>query len=199
MNELISVVIPVYNVEKFVKTCLVSVLNQSYKHLDIILVDDGSTDSSGMICDAYAKEFVEKIRVIHQDNQGLSGARNAGIKIAKGKFITFVDSDDFMEENMIEHLYQKCIEYDADISICACKRCNKNDTLETVNLIQTENSEYEYSGIEKMGCYLNGKIISPTAWGKLYKTSLFEEIFYPIGKYHEDIFTTYKLIDKAKK
>ena len=114
--EKISVIIPVYNVEKFIEQSIKSVLNQTYKNLEIILVDDGSTDSSGSICDEYSKKD-KRIKVIHQDNKGLSGARNSGLDIATGKYIMFLDSDDYFENNSCEILYSEIEKKQADYVI----------------------------------------------------------------------------------
>ena len=116
--DLISVIIPIYNVEQYLKECLESVINQTYRNLEIILVDDGSKDKSGKICDEY-KNKDERIKVVHKENGGLSDARNAGMKIATGKYIQFIDSDDFIDKDMIETLYNLIIENEADISMCS--------------------------------------------------------------------------------
>lgn len=118
MFPLISVIIPIYNVEKYVKRCLDSVLNQTYCHLEVILVDDGSTDSSGKICDEY-KKMDTRIRVIHKSNEGVSSARNLGIEVANGEYIAFIDSDDAMEKDCIEYLYRLIQENHCSLSICS--------------------------------------------------------------------------------
>ena len=116
---LISLIVPVFNVEKYLKRCLDSLISQSYKNIEIILIDDGSTDESGKICDRYAKEHSNIIKVLHQENQGLSMARNAGLDIAIGEYIGFVDSDDYVEPKMFERLYNNLLESNADISVCS--------------------------------------------------------------------------------
>ena len=117
MDDLISIIIPVYRVEKYLEECLNSVINQTYANLEIILIDDGSPDRCGQICDEYAKKD-ERIEVIHQENQGVSNARNHGIEMAKGKYITFIDSDDYLEQDYIKYLYDEITKFNADISIC---------------------------------------------------------------------------------
>ena len=114
MHELISIVIPVYNVEKYLKQCLDSIINQTYTNLEIILVDDGSTDNSGTICDYYSK-IDKRIRVIHKKNEGQSIARNIGIKVSNGKYIGFLDSDDWVEQDMYRFLIENIEKYNADI------------------------------------------------------------------------------------
>ena len=113
--ELISIIVPVYNVEKYIRRCINSILNQTYQYLEIILVDDGSTDNSGLICDKYA-HMDNRITVIHKKNGGLSSARNTGIDIAKGAYIGFIDSDDWIAPETYEVLYRNLVHYDADVS-----------------------------------------------------------------------------------
>ena len=117
MKELISIIVPVYNVEKYLNRCIDSLISQTYQNIEIILVDDGSTDSSSEIVDGYLKKD-NRIKVFHKDNGGLSDARNKGIEISKGKYLSFVDSDDYVTNTYIETLYNTIIEYEADISIC---------------------------------------------------------------------------------
>ena len=117
-EELISVILPIYNVEKYLEKCLKSVINQTYKNLEIILVDDGSKDNSPQICDEYAVKD-KRIVVIHKSNGGLSDARNAGIEIAKGKYIALIDSDDYVEKDYVQFLYQLIKENNAEMSICS--------------------------------------------------------------------------------
>ena len=113
----ISVIIPIYNVEKYLEKCIDSVLAQTYRNIEIILVDDGSTDKCADICDSYLKKD-SRVKVIHKVNGGLSSARNAGLDIAEGDFISFVDSDDFIEKEMLEKLYEALMEADADMAVC---------------------------------------------------------------------------------
>lgn len=191
----ISVIIPVYNVEKYLEKCIQSVINQTIKNLEIILVDDGSTDLSGKICDEYSKKD-KRIKVIHKENGGLSDARNAGLNIESGEYIVFVDSDDYIEYNMIENLY-KCIKkYNADI-VC----CGKYLEDEDGNIIKILNKTEEYcingeNAIKKM---LLREEIDNTAWDKMYKKEVFENIRFPYGKYYEDIEPTYKAFKKSSK
>ncbi len=116
-DALISVIVPVYQVEKFLPKCLDSIIGQTYKNLEIILIDDGSTDNSGKICDEYAKKDT-RIRVIHQNNQGISFTRNVGLKIARGEYIAFVDSDDYLENDMYEYLWKLISKENADVAMC---------------------------------------------------------------------------------
>ena len=116
-TPLISIVVPVYNVEKYLKKCILSLCNQTYENIEILLIDDGSTDNSAIICDE-AEKNDDRIKVLHKTNQGLSSARNEGIKLASGNFIAFVDSDDYIENDMMELLYKNIMMYDAEISAC---------------------------------------------------------------------------------
>lgn len=125
MNDLISIIIPIYNVEKYVGRCIESVINQTYKNIEIILIDDGSTDSSKIICQKYTKED-SRIHYYFKKNGGVSLARNMGIEKSNGKFIQFVDADDYIEKNMVEVLYNNIIKYNADISTCNIKKMDKN-------------------------------------------------------------------------
>ena len=144
MEELISVVVPVYNVEKYIDKCINSIINQTYKNLEIILVDDGSPDNCGNICDEYAKKD-NRIIVIHKENGGVSSARNIGIKNAKGKWITFVDSDDWIENDYVEKLSKIGIQNKAEVVLCGYNRINNNDKqpINAIGEIKKYNS-FEY-------------------------------------------------------
>lgn len=192
MNELISVIVPVYKVEEYLRRCIDSIINQTYKNLEIILVDDGSPDNCGKICDEYAKKD-DRINVIHKENGGLSDARNAGIDIANGKYITFIDSDDYVSEDYVEFLYSLIKENNADISMGKHFIIYKNDIINTGT--DLKNILKPKEALEKM-LYSNDLDVS--AWAKLYKKELFQNIKYPKGRLYEDAATTYKLIDKSK-
>jgi len=195
MSELITIVVPIYNVEKYLERCVKSLLNQTYKNLEIILVDDGSTDNSGRICDNYAKED-KRVKVIHKANGGLSDARNAGIDFAKGKYISFVDSDDWIPLNAINDLYSYMEKYNVDIvsgnmiEVFSNKQINNRKMEISFQIFDTEEA------IENM-LYLHG--ITNSACGKLYKFSLFKDIRFPVGKLYEDLGTTYKIYANSKK
>ena len=193
-NDLISIIIPVYKVEKYLEKCIESVLKQTYTNLQIILVDDGSPDNCGKICDEYAKRD-SRIDVIHKVNGGLSEARNVGISKAKGRYIGFVDSDDYIKENMYEILLNLIKKYDADVSIC-----NLYDVIDESEYIRNkENGIREYSRLDILKEVLLDKNIQSYAWNKLYKKELFDEIKYPIGKKYEDIGTTFYVFEKCNK
>lgn len=193
-KDLISVIIPVYKVEKYLEKCIESVLKQTYTNLQIILVDDGSPDKCGKICDEYAKKD-SRIEVIHKANGGLSDARNVGISKVKGRYIGFVDSDDYIKEDMYEILLNLIKKYDADVSIC-----NLYDVIDGNEYIRNkENGIREYSRLDILKEVLLDKNIQSYAWNKLYKKELFDEIKYPIGKKYEDIGTTFYVFEKCNK
>ena len=192
MEELVSVIVPVYNVENHIKKCIDSIISQTYKNLEIILVDDGSTDKSGRICDEYA-EINKRIKVIHKENGGLSDARNAGINIAKGTYITLVDSDDYIDKEYVEILYNTIIKENADIAITSHKVIYENKT--TIEKATGEKTVLDPKAVLKRILYDDG--IDLSACAKLYKTELFKNIKYPKGRLFEDAATTYKLIDSC--
>lgn len=194
MNELITIVVPVYNVEDYIDKCVDSIVNQTYKNLEIILVDDGSTDSSGKKCDEWTEKD-SRIKVIHKENGGLSDARNKGIDIATGKWIGFIDSDDYIDNTMFEKLYNACVENNCKISSCGFLRefedASRNErwtTEEDMLLDQDGMMEYLYRGA-----------VTCVAWNKLYDITLFDKIRYPYKKIHEDQYTTYKIFCQTDK
>lgn len=193
-KALISIIIPVYKVEKYLEKCIQSVINQTYENLQIILVDDGSPDNCGKICDEYAKKD-HRIEVIHKSNGGLSDARNKGLEIAKGEYIGFVDSDDYIEADMYEVLYNLLKQYNADVSICNFYTVSQ----EKIAIKNADNGIKEYTRIEILKEILLDNNIQSYAWNKLYKKELFDEIKYPVGKKYEDIGTTFYLLEKCNK
>lgn len=195
MNEKISVIVPIYNVENYMRRCVDSILNQSYSNLEIILVDDESPDNCPLICEEY-KQSDNKIKVIHQKNAGLSGARNAGINIASGEYLAFVDSDDYLAVDFIESLYQAIVATNSDIAMCKYEYV-KGDTMTQCH----KSGECTlYSGIEMIeNMYSPDGAFFVVAWNKLYKRELFEHIRYPQGRIHEDEATTHQLYYKAQK
>lgn len=194
-NPIISIVVPVFNSKKTLRDCIESILSQTYHNLEIILVDDGSTDGSEKLVDDYAKSD-KRVKAIHQKNQGLSGARNTGIKNATGKYITFVDSDDRIEPNMIKVLYETLIDSRSDIAVCSFKELYPNGKTKGFN----RNYPKQVFTIEQTLINMfqeNGFMLSSTM--KLFPTNYFKNVKFPVGKLHEDVGTTYKLIMKAKR
>ena len=194
MGSLISVIIPVYNIEWYIERCIVSVITQTYRNIEVILVDDGSTDRSGEICDRYAVEDT-RVRVIHQVNGGLSVARNTGIDASSGEYITFIDGDDFISNSHIEKLYELMLE-GGDISACDCwLKYEDEKTVYRMPKAETVQSISAHTALKEILYQKN--ISNFAAWGKLYRRRLFADVRYPVGRYYEDVGTTYKLFLRA--
>lgn len=193
----ISIVVPVYKVEKYLHRCVDSLLNQSFTAFDLILVDDGSPDQCGKICDQYA-ERDRRIHVIHQRNGGLSAARNSGIDWSllnsDSKWLTFVDSDDWVHPQYLSLLYENASAYRTDISVCAYKELD-------------DSTIHEYEKVEdRLGAewtpedfFVEKHVNAIVAWGKLYKKEYFKRLRYPVGKIHEDEFITYQMLFRTQK
>lgn len=199
MGKLISVVVPVYNVEKYLTKCIQSIRNQTHHDLEIILVDDGSTDCSGGICDDFQKKDV-RIKVIHKENGGLSDARNAGIDAAKGEYIAFVDSDDFIHPEMYTTMLRIMEGDKADIAVCGIKNVPETEEID-YNLTVPGQSDKVFTGLDMQYMYFeeNFAMTAVVAWNKLYKKELFHQVRYPKGKIHEDEYTTYRLTYPCKR
>lgn len=187
-GSLISIIIPVYNVEQYLSVCIESVTNQTYKNIEIILIDDGSLDEGGKLCDEYSKED-PRIKVIHKTNGGLSSARNAGIDVAKGEYLVFVDSDDLVASGYIETLFNLVNKYGCECAFCGYKRFrNENDLKFDSNCTDSEEFVINNSvALENILYQKSQNIFSVAAWNKIYKSSLFEKIRYPEGKLNEDV------------
>lgn len=192
MKELISVIVPVYNVEDYLERCVDSIIKQTYINLEIILVDDGSTDQSGEICDKY-KEKDNRIKVIHKKNGGLSSARNKGLEIAHGEYVGFVDSDDYIAEDMYEvlHMY---MEEDVDITFCGRIYVLPDKKYKGYCL----NEAKKYTCEEALKEVLILRKMDYNASTKLYRRKLFKNILFPVGRVSEDIPTIYRLLKRAR-
>lgn len=198
MDSLVSVIVPIYKVECYLRKCVDSILNQTYQNLQIILVDDGSPDRCGEICDEYAK-MDSRITVIHKQNGGLSDARNAGIDAAHGEYVMFVDSDDYIAETMVEKLYLALISKDAEMSLCSFLYVdekgipipNKNCNSPSKNIV--------LSGRQAIECTIRDKGWYSIACCKLYKKDLWNDTCFPIDKYHEDEFVAHVIFEKCKR
>lgn len=196
MNETISIIIPVYNVEKYLNKCLNSVIEQTYKNIEVILIDDGSTDNSGKICDEYAKNDI-RIKIIHQQNGGVSTARNNGLEHATGKYITFVDSDDYIEKEMIETMAKKIMKKNADIVICGVTDRDEENNIINQSLNKKENV---FNNIEAIKEMLDEKLFNCVCWAKLYKKELFSDIeFNAKIRIAEDMDVLYRVFYKSDK
>ena len=194
-KPLISIVVPIYKVELYLEKCINSIINQTYTNLEIILVDDGSPDRCPQICDEFAKKD-NRIKVIHKKNGGVSAARNTGIANSNGLYISFVDSDDYIEPKMYEYLFNLIEEYNADVSTCGYRKIGEDldEEVCSKNLFVLESKE----ALIKLSF---GDIIQNYVWNKLFKISLFVDnnIEFPEGKIIEDLAIMYKLIEKANK
>lgn len=192
-TPLISVIVPVYNVEPYLRRCVDSILRQTYRNLEILLVDDGSTDRSGAICDACAQQDT-RVKVIHQKNQGQAAARNHGIDQAKGEYLSFVDSDDFIEERMLETLCRDAAE--AGVMLAAAGFRKVSDAV--ASSAPTEGIGPEImSGKEAIDSLLLSEEIGDFPWNKLYDRRLFDGVRYPEGYIFEDLGTTYRLVERC--
>ncbi|MBQ7148238.1 MAG: glycosyltransferase [Pseudobutyrivibrio sp.] len=192
--EKVSIIVPVYNVEAQLGRCVETLGDQSYPMLEIILVDDGSTDSSGILCDEFAmKDF--RIKVIHQPNKGLSGARNSGLDIATGDYIFFVDSDDYLSLDAIEKLLTNLHHLNADVMACGFAYVYDGDEAEKPF---TGSEAAVWSGRESIIQMMRTNNICTVAWNKLYKADLWKGVRFPEGRLHEDEATTYKVLYKSK-
>ena len=194
MNPLISIIIPVYNVQDYLEKCIHSIMNQTIQDIEIILVNDGSTDNSGEICDLYASKD-SRIQVIHKINGGLSDARNIGIQYANGEFIGFVDSDDWVEDNMFEILYKLCIETESDISTCLIKGPSAEQEITSMNSLNI----IAFDSKAALKQLYSGKILGFSVCDKLFRRSLFENIKFPIGRMYEDGAILYLLFYEANR
>ena len=191
MNAKISVIIPIYKVEQYLDECVESVVNQTYTNLEIILVDDGSPDHCPELCDRWAEKDA-RIKVIHKENGGLSDARNAGIDVAVGDYIGFVDSDDWIKTDMYEKMLQALIKENADICACNILSCYED------RQIGWGSSDYFVGNSEQILSRLYDDSRYPvSAWNKLYKKKCWETLRFPKGKICEDAFTTYRLVHEA--
>lgn len=182
-SELISVIVPVYKVEPYLQKCVDSILNQTHRNLEIILVDDGSPDNCGKICDDYAVKD-SRVKVIHKPNGGLSDARNAGMDIMTGQYVGFVDSDDWIEPFMYERLLELIHQFDADIAFGGVSDDLELDgRISTTKVSSYGETPFSESPIEAMRRYFHG---SWSAWDKLYKADIFSGLRYPVGEINED-------------
>lgn len=195
MNQIdISIIVPIYNVELYLEKCIRSILNQTFQNFELILVNDGSTDSSREICNEFAQKD-ERIKVIHKENGGVSSARNAGLKIATGKYIGFVDPDDYIENTMYEKLYELCRENEAEIGVCQLGReiDGRKVHVTSEERILTFNTE------EALRELFKGILYRFSLCNKLFKHSCFNNVKFPEGRIHEDLSTCYLLFSNAKK
>lgn len=197
-NPEISIVVPVFNVEKFLKKCIESIISQSFSNFEVLLVNDGSTDGSLDICLQYTK-IDDRVKVINKKNGGLSDARNAGIKYATGKYICFIDSDDFIEKEYLQKLYKNIVKYNSDVSMCEYFITDENG--QKIQIEKFNNEKLKYISGKKLieSIYSRNPTISIVAWNKLYKRKLFANIKYSKGRLYEDQFIAVPLFWSVKK
>lgn len=195
-NDLISVIVPIYKVEKYINRCIDSIISQTYKNLEVILVDDGSPDMCPQICDSYTQKD-SRIKVLHKRNGGLSSARNAGTNLAKGKYITFIDSDDWVNKDFIHCLYKLIIQFKAQMSIVAMEKVYADEKSKKNNCVSLAEHIFVLNRIEAMEAMLYQKKFDTSAWGKLYSIQMVKKNLFPEGRLHEDDYTTYKFIDSS--
>ena len=194
-RPLVSIVVPIYNTKKYLHICIESILSQTYHNLEIILVDDGSTDDSDKLIDNFAKTD-KRIKTIHQKNAGLSSARNTGLKNATGEYVTFIDSDDYIDLKMVEHMVNALNDTQASIICCSFKEIYPSG--KTIGFSHNHQAQ-TFSTANALKAMLKEQGFMVSATMKLFPTSYFKNIKFPEGKLHEDIGTTYKLILQAPK
>jgi glycosyltransferase involved in cell wall biosynthesis len=207
-NPKISIIVPVYNVEPYIRKCIDSILVQTFQDFELILIDDGSPDNCGKICDEYAA-LDNRIVVIHKENGGLSSARNAGLDLAKGEYISFIDSDDYIDRQMYDILYQQAKTSQSDMVVCGFHMVDEDDhILNNLNMAR-ESSTEEYSNIEALyemfhiekefhtGTEVNPKWI--IMCNKLYRRDLFKGLRFPEGRIYEDEYIAHHLLYRCKK
>jgi len=202
VEHLITIIVPVYNGERFIGKCFNSIINQTFKNLEIIIINDGSTDDSSKICDKFAK-LDERITVIHQENSGLSAVRNKGLDMAKGDLIGFVDCDDYIHPRMYEILYKHLYDYNADIAMCEVTKVhnsNINGNIRESDKTINQQNIYCLKQEEAFKNLFNEKnLIMVVPWNKLYKKDVFKNIRYPEGKIKDDEFVIHHIIHAIKK
>lgn len=191
----LSIIVPVYNVKDYLDKCISSILSQTFRDFELIIVDDGSTDGSEMLCDKWSKKDL-RVKVVHKDNGGLSDARNVGIKLSCGEYLGFCDSDDWIEPEMFQELMSAALCNNADIAICRLQRItSQGDLIEIIGY-------NDYMVLDRNAAtkdVLRDEPLPSYAVNKIYKRKLFDDIEYPLNRYFEDTATTYKLISRANK
>ena len=193
-EALVSVIVPVYKVEQYLNKCVDSIINQTYKNLEIFLVDDGSMDNCPKMCDDYAKKD-KRIKVIHKKNGGLSSARNAALDVFSGEYVTFVDSDDWIEKTYVEELYKAIKANDCDLAVCSVNRCTESGEIVKQSVFFNGDKKFEKNEVFDAFWNTKDKRLSSWAWGKLYHKSIFKKLRYPVGINYED---AYVLTDVCK-
>lgn len=195
MRPKLSVILPVYNVEYYLERCLDSIINQTFKNFELLIVNDGSPDNSHLICEAYAVKD-HRITNFKKSNGGLSSARNFGLNRAKGDFIAFVDSDDYLDLNMFQLLIDALVKYGASISICGTNDVFVDGSIKLVNSFNEDTILSKQRALELL---VKDELINSFAWNKIYRRELFEEVRFPEGRIYEDVAVMFKIFHKADK
>lgn len=197
-TELISIIVPVYNVERYLEQCVDSLIHQTYQNIEILLIDDGSTDASGVICDRYAKQD-SRIRVVHQENQGAAVARNKGIELAEGNYLAFVDSDDFVHCQFLEVLYEMLQKENGKISMCSYRRVHDDDVIDN-SPVSCEASQVMdiFCALSLLNEWCSKEAIAMLIiCNKLYRRDVFDGVMYPLKRRREDEFVIHRVLAKA--
>ena len=192
--DLISVIVPVYKVEAYLDKCIQSIVDQTYRNLEIILVDDGSPDRCGAMCDAWAAKD-SRIKVVHKQNGGLSDARNAGMAIATGEYMGFIDSDDYIAPDMYRLLLERMRADGSDIAACGVEMVYEDGT---PSRMLTPAGSHSLNNPQAMDAIIRESLLKQPVWYKLYKTDLIRDIPFAVGKYHEDVFWSWQAVARAK-
>ena len=192
-NELVSVIVPVYNVAPYLPACLESIIRQTYRNLEVLVIDDGSTDDSGRICDEYQKKDA-RIKVFHQANSGLSAARNAGLDRASGAWLIFLDSDDFLEPEMVEVMLKNQKAHQADMVICGYRSERENHAVRICSA-----PEGEYTGYQAMLSAMSRGGIAASVWSRLYPSDMFHQIRFPEGRVYEDLSVLFRILSSCSR
>ena len=188
-QPLISVIVPIYKVEEYLDRCVESLVNQTYKNLEIILVDDGSPDNCPKMCDDWAKKD-SRIKVVHKKNGGLSDARNAGFEVATGDIISFIDSDDWIEPEMFETMLSQMEKDDSDIVSCGVNWVEENGSVIRTVTVSEDSVRDTHTAMQEL---INDNRVKQHVWNKLYKYDMIKDIPFEKGKYHEDVFWSYQI------
>ena len=194
-NPKISVIVPVYKVEAYLDKCVQSIVDQTYRNLEIILVDDGSPDNCGAMCDAWAEKD-SRIRVIHKENGGLSDARNAGMAVAAGEYMGFIDSDDYIAPDMYRLLLERMRADGSDIAACGVEMVFEDGT---PSRMLTPTGSHVLDNGQAMESIIRESLLKQPVWYKLYRTDLIRDIPFAVGKYHEDVFWSWQAVARAGK
>ena len=192
---MISVIVPVYKVEAYLNKCVQSIVDQTYRDLEIILVDDGSPDRCGEVCDAWAEKDC-RIRVVHKENGGLSDARNAGMAVATGEYISFINSDDYISPDMYWLLLERMTADGSDIAACGVEMVYDDGT---PSHILTPEGTHVLDNSQAMEAIVRETLLLQPVWYKLYKTDMVRNVPFPVGKYHEDVFWSWQVVARANR